>query len=64
MIEKYDGFIFDLDGTIYRGKNIIPNADKTVNFIKASGKEIIFISNKTTGSIKDKIITIFYIPKD
>ena len=53
MIEKYDGFIFDLDGTIYRGENIIPNADKTVNFIKASGKKIIFISNKTTGSIKD-----------
>jgi HAD superfamily hydrolase (TIGR01450 family) len=53
MIEKYDGFIFDLDGTIYRGGKIIPNADKTVNFIKASGKKIIFISNKTTGSIKD-----------
>ena len=53
MIEKYDGFIFDLDGTIYRGKNIIPNADKTVNYIKASGKKIIFISNKTTGSIRD-----------
>ena len=53
MIEKYDGFIFDLDGTIYRGENIISNADKTVNFIKASGKKTIFISNKTTGSIKD-----------
>ncbi len=43
MIEKYDRFIFDLDGTIYRGENIIPNADKIVNFIKASGKKIIFI---------------------
>lgn len=53
MIEKYEGFIFDLDGTIYRGENIISNADKTVNYIKASGKKIIFISNKTTGSIKD-----------
>ena len=53
MIEKYDGFIFDLDGTIYRGEHLIPNADKTVNFIKSSGKETIFISNKTTGSVKD-----------
>lgn len=53
MIEKYDGFIFDLDGTIYRGEHLIPNADKTVNTIKASGKKIIFISNKTTGSTKD-----------
>ena len=53
MIEKYDGFIFDLDGTIYRGEKLIPNADKTINHIKATGKEAIFISNKTTGSIKD-----------
>jgi len=53
MIEKYDGFIFDLDGTIYRGEKLIPNADKTVNCIKASGKQAIFISNKTTGSISD-----------
>ena len=35
MIEKYDGFIFDLDGTIYHGENIIPNADKTVNFYQS-----------------------------
>lgn len=53
MIDKYEGFIFDLDGTIYRGEKLIPNADKTVNYIKASGKKAIFISNKTTGSIED-----------
>jgi len=53
MIEKYDGFIFDLDGTIYRGNHLIPNAEKTVNHIKSSGKETIFISNKTTGSVND-----------
>jgi len=53
MIDKYEGFIFDLDGTIYRGEKLIPNADKTINHIKASGKKAIFISNKTTGSIED-----------
>ena len=53
MINKYDGFIFDLDGTIYRGSHLIPNADKTVNEIKANGKKVIFISNKTTGSVKE-----------
>src|SRR4030067_2426746 len=49
----YNSFIFDLDGTIYRGNNIIPNADKTINILKKSGKKIVFISNKTTGSVKD-----------
>lgn len=53
MINKYDAFIFDLDGTIYRGSSMIPDADRVVNKIKALGKKVIFISNKTTGSVED-----------
>lgn len=53
MINKYDYFIFDLDGTIYRGNSIIPNAARTVNHLKNIGKKIIYISNKTTGSISE-----------
>lgn len=53
MLNNYDAFIFDLDGTIYRGTSIITNADKTINYLKSIGKKIIFISNKTTGSIQE-----------
>ncbi len=53
MIHKYDSFIFDLDGTVYRGDNIIPGAEETINRLKDYGKKIIFISNKTTGTIKE-----------
>ena len=53
MINRYDAFIFDLDGTIYRGSSIIKNADKTINQLKNLGKKLIFISNKTTGSIQE-----------
>lgn len=53
MIYKYDTFIFDLDGTVYRGDNIIPNADKTINYLKEFGKKVLFISNKTTGTVND-----------
>jgi len=42
-----------LDGTIYRGSRIIPNADKTINHLKEIGKKIVFVSNKTTGSVSD-----------
>jgi len=52
MINKYKAFIFDLDGTVYRGDNIIPNADLTINTIKSLGKRVLFISNKTTGTVK------------
>lgn len=53
MINKYDAFIFDLDGTIYRGSSLIPGADRVVNAIKSLNKKVIFISNKTTGSVED-----------
>jgi len=53
FLEKYDYFIFDLDGTIYRGEHLIQNADKVINKLKSSGKKIIFVSNKTTGTAKD-----------
>lgn len=56
MTSKYNSFIFDLDGTIYRGENIIPNADKTINLLKQLGRKVIFISNKTTGTVKDYFI--------
>jgi len=53
LSEKYDYFIFDLDGTIYRGEHLIPHADKVINYLKSIGKKIVFVSNKTTGTAKD-----------
>lgn len=58
FIEKYDYFIFDLDGTIYRGEHLIPKADKVVNQLKQSGKKIVFVSNKTTGTAKDYFLLL------
>ena len=53
LVEKYDSFIFDLDGTIYRGEHLIPQADEVINYLKSIGKKIVFVSNKTTGTAKD-----------
>jgi len=53
LFEKYDYFIFDLDGTIYRGEHLIPHADEVINYLKSIGKKIVFVSNKTTGTAKD-----------
>lgn len=52
MLTKYDGFIFDLDGTIYVGDKLIPKADEVINHLIKSNKKVIFITNKTTGSVK------------
>ncbi|PID57901.1 MAG: hypothetical protein CR986_08260 [Ignavibacteriae bacterium] len=53
MINKYDGFIFDLDGTVYLDNQIIFGADKVINKLKELNKKIVFLSNKTTGNIED-----------
>jgi len=53
LVEKYKGFVFDLDGTIYRGEKLIPGADKTINKIRSLEKKVIFVSNKTTDSPDD-----------
>ncbi|NWF54359.1 MAG: HAD-IIA family hydrolase [Syntrophaceae bacterium] len=40
------GYIFDLDGTIYRGEKLIPGARQTVERLKALSKKIVYLSNK------------------
>jgi len=59
MLNKYNAFIFDLDGTIYRGENLIPRSDLVVNKLKEFGKKVVFISNKTTGSVDDYFNFLF-----
>ena len=40
------GWLFDLDGTIYRGAELIPGADATVAALRAAGRRVVFLSNK------------------
>jgi len=42
----YEGYIFDLDGTIYLGGRLIPGARETVARLRLAGRSIVFLSNK------------------
>jgi arabinose operon protein AraL len=53
LYKNYENFIFDLDGTIYKGNLIIEGAIETINKIKTSGRKLIFVSNKTTDLPED-----------
>ena len=48
FIDKYEGFIFDMDGTIYLEDKMIEGAVKTINYLIEKQKHILFITNKTT----------------
>jgi HAD superfamily hydrolase (TIGR01450 family) len=42
----YQGWLFDLDGTVYRGDRLVPGADRAVAALRAAGRRIAFLSNK------------------
>ena len=49
LVDKvYDGYIFDLDGTIYLENSLLPNAAKLIESLRKSGKKVIFLSNNPT----------------
>ncbi len=47
-IPAYDGYIFDLDGTIYLGDIPLPNAIETVQSLRSDGRKVVFLSNNPT----------------
>lgn len=40
------GWLFDLDGTVYRGEALIPGADTTIAALRTAGRRVVFLSNK------------------
>ncbi len=42
----YAGYIFDLDGTVYRGDALIPGAREKVAWLRQHGRRVVFLSNK------------------
>ncbi|MGD9497496.1 MAG: HAD-IIA family hydrolase [Armatimonadota bacterium] len=45
-MKAYDGYLFDLDGTIYLGEELIPGADRVVAGLRERGARVLFLSNK------------------
>jgi arabinose operon protein AraL len=46
MTGKINGYIFDLDGTIYTGEVLLPGATQLIAELRGLGKQVLFISNK------------------
>ncbi len=44
----YDGYLFDLDGTIYLGDELLPGARELVTRIRDLGRSVLFLSNNPT----------------
>lgn len=46
MPSSIDGFIFDLDGTVYLGDHALPGAVEGISALRRLGKRALFVSNK------------------
>lgn len=46
MFNSTSGFVFDLDGTVYRGDELLPGAKEVITGIRGEGKGVVFLSNK------------------
>ena len=46
MLTEIDGFVFDLDGTIYLGEEALPTAPGTIAELRRRGRKVLFVSNK------------------
>ena len=42
----YPGYVFDLDGTIYLGDELLPGAAETVAALREAGSRVVFLTNK------------------
>lgn len=44
----FDAYVFDLDGTVYLGGQLLPGAGETLATLRAQGKRTLFLSNNPT----------------
>ncbi|HSH05376.1 MAG TPA: HAD-IIA family hydrolase [Anaerolineae bacterium] len=48
VTQWYEAYIFDLDGTVYLGDELLPEAGETIQALRDKGKRTLFLSNNPT----------------
>ncbi|MFC4767103.1 TIGR01457 family HAD-type hydrolase [Effusibacillus consociatus] len=47
-LKECDGFLIDLDGTLYRGHDAVPHAKEFVEWLNRTGKKYLFVTNNSS----------------
>lgn len=48
LVERYDAFAIDLDGVVWRGRELIEGAAEGLSSIRAAGKPLLFLTNNAS----------------
>lgn len=46
LVDRYSGFVFDLDGTVYLDEALLPGAEATMAAVRERGARHVFVTNK------------------
>src|SRR2546427_216135 len=53
LADRYDGFLLDLDGVVWRGEQPIEGAGETVEELREAGKRVVFLTNNASLSPRE-----------
>jgi len=48
LADRFDAFLFDLDGVLYRGSEPVPGAPEAVAALRSMGKAVAFVTNNSS----------------
>lgn len=55
LLSRYDTFLFDCDGVIWIGDELLPSVKETLQLLQKEGKTSIFVSNNSTKARTDYV---------
>jgi glycerol 3-phosphatase-2 len=47
LVDEFDGFLVDLDGVVWEGRELLPGAVETLSTLLAANKEVVFVTNNS-----------------
>jgi HAD superfamily hydrolase (TIGR01450 family) len=50
LADEFDGFLVDLDGVVWEGRELLPGAVEALRALHDAGKEIVFVTNNSVKS--------------
>jgi HAD superfamily hydrolase (TIGR01457 family) len=50
IVDRYDAFLFDLDGVFYRGSDPVPDAARSLAELRARNKRVAFVTNNASAT--------------
>lgn len=53
LADRYDAFLVDLDGVIWRGESPIDGAAEAIEALRTAGKAVVFVTNNASRSARD-----------